>query len=70
MRNCKLEDLAKIVDDFSEEDFSEEPVESVEDTSEEDIKTITEKTNCTEEQAKESLKKAEGDLTEAILSLS
>ena len=37
--------------------------------SEEDIKTIIEKTNCTEEQAKEALEKT-GDLAEAILELS
>ena len=41
-----------------------------EDTTEEDIQTIIEKTDCTEEQARESLKKTEGDLTEAILDLS
>jgi len=37
--------------------------------SEEDIKTIMEKTNCTEEQAKVTLEKT-GDLAEAILELS
>ena len=37
--------------------------------SEDDIKTIVEKTNCTEEQAKETLEKT-GDLAEAILELS
>ena len=37
--------------------------------SEEDIKTIIEKTNCTEEQAKEALDDT-GDLAEAILKLS
>lgn len=36
--------------------------------SEEDIKTIIEKTGCTEEQAKESLEKT-GDLAESILEL-
>ena len=41
-----------------------------EDNSEEDIKTITEKTGCTEEQAKKALEEANGDLTEAILNLS
>ena len=37
--------------------------------SEEDIKTIVEKTSCTEEQAKQALEKT-GDLAEAILELS
>ena len=37
--------------------------------SEQDIKTIIEKTNCTEEQAKETLEKT-GDLAGAILELS
>jgi len=38
-------------------------------TSSEDIKTIIEKTSCTEEQARETLKQT-GDLAEAILKLS
>jgi len=37
--------------------------------SENDIKTIMEKTNCTEEQAKQALEKT-GDLAESILELS
>jgi nascent polypeptide-associated complex subunit alpha len=48
-------------------DISEE---STKDNTEEDIKTIVEKTKCSEEQAKEALENADGDLTEAILSLS
>ena len=36
----------------------------------EDIKTIVEKTGCSEEDAKKALEKANGDLAEAILSLS
>jgi nascent polypeptide-associated complex subunit alpha len=45
--------------------------ESKEETSaEEDIQTIMEKTGTTKEQAEEALKKANGDLTEAILNLS
>jgi len=51
-------------------DISEEIAELEEDKTEEDIKTIVEKTKCTKEQAKEALEKANGDLTEAILSLS
>jgi len=54
-------------------DISEETNEKSEgsgEETEEDIKTITEKTNCTEEQAKTALEKANGDLTEALLDLS
>ena len=40
------------------------------DTADEDIKTIMEKCNCLEEEAKIALEKANGDLTEAILNLS
>ncbi len=36
----------------------------------EDIKTIIEKTGCSEEQAKKALEESGGDLAEAILSLS
>ena len=36
----------------------------------EDIKTIMEKTGCSEIKAKKALEESEGDLTEAILSLS
>lgn len=49
-------------------DVSEENIE--EDNSEEDIKTIIEKTGCSEDEAKKALEEAEGDLAEAILSLS
>ncbi|MFA5855798.1 MAG: nascent polypeptide-associated complex protein [Candidatus Pacearchaeota archaeon] len=38
--------------------------------SEEDIKTIIEKTGCSESEAKDALESSGGDLTEAILSLS
>jgi nascent polypeptide-associated complex subunit alpha len=52
-------------------DVSEEPIESNESNStEEDIQTVIEKTGCTPEQAKKALEKTNGDLTEAILSLS
>lgn len=49
-------------------DISEESTE--ENIVEEDLKTIMEKTSCTEQEAKEALEKANGDLAEAILSLS
>lgn len=38
--------------------------------SEEDIKQVMEKTQCSQEKAEEALKKSDGDLAEAILSLS
>ena len=50
-------------------EISEEETGS--DTSiEEDVKTIMEKTSCSENQAKKALEETEGDLTEAILTLS
>lgn len=49
-------------------DISEE--ESTEDNIDEDIQTIIEKTECSEEEAKKALEDAEGDLTEALLNLS
>ena len=52
---------------ISGEIFEEELSEN---TSEEDIKTIIEKTGCSEEQAKQALEDNNGDLAEAILSLS
>ena len=48
----------------------ENPSQSEEDTSAEDIKTIIEKTGVSEEAAKNALDEANGDLAEAILSLS
>lgn len=48
-------------------EISEEPSEQ--ENSEQDIKTIMEKTGCSEKQAREALKKT-GDLTDAILELS
>ncbi len=44
-------------------------VEEVDNT-DDDIKTLMEKCNCLEEEAKLALEKANGDLTEAILNLS
>ena len=48
-------------------DISEE---NLEEDSEEDIKTIMEKTGCSEEDAKQALEKNNNDLAEAILALS
>ena len=53
----------QISGDIHEEELSE-------DLKKEDIKTIIEKTGCTEEQAKNALDESDGDLAEAILSLS
>jgi len=50
-------------------DITKEEIEK-ENTKEEDIQTIVEKTGCTLEQATNAWEKAAGDLTEAILSLS
>jgi nascent polypeptide-associated complex subunit alpha len=50
--------------DVTEEEIKEE------NTAEEDIEMIMEKTGCDKEKAKEALEKSNGDLTEAILSLS
>ena len=49
-------------------EISEESLE--EKNSEEDIKTIIEKTGCSEEKARKALENAGGDLAEAILALS
>ncbi|MDP2925346.1 MAG: nascent polypeptide-associated complex protein [Nanoarchaeota archaeon] len=51
-------------------DVKEVQKEVEKDTKEEDIKTIMEKTGCSEVEAKKALKDSNGDLTEAILSLS
>jgi len=48
-------------------DISEE---NLEEDSEEDIKTIMEKTGCSEEDAKQALEENNNDLAEAILALS
>ena len=53
--------------DESEESENEE--ESETDRQEEDIKTIMEKAHCLEDEARLVLEKANGDLTEALLSL-
>ena len=48
----------------------EESGEEETENTEKDIKTIMEKTSCSKEQAEKALKDADGDLAEAILSLS
>ncbi|MFA7707780.1 MAG: nascent polypeptide-associated complex protein [Candidatus Pacearchaeota archaeon] len=62
--NMQGQENFQISGDVSEEEISQK------DTSEEDIQTIIEKTGCSENEAKQALEEAEGDLTEAILNLS
>ena len=71
--NMQGQETFQISGDISEEEKSgggSEEGEESEDTTEEDVKTIMEKANCLEDEAKLALEKAGGDLTEAILSLS
>ena len=60
----------QISGDISEEEGSSESEEAEEDNSAQDIQTIMEKVGCLEEEAKNALDKADGDLTEALLALS
>jgi nascent polypeptide-associated complex subunit alpha len=48
----------------------EEEIQEQTNTAEEDVKTIIEKTGCSEKEASKALEEANGDLAEAILSLS
>jgi len=57
-REDTSEKTAKVLDEEAEQDNTEE-----------DIQTIIEKTNCSEEEAKKALEDSKGDLAEAILSL-
>jgi nascent polypeptide-associated complex subunit alpha len=54
----------QISGEITEEEIKEE------NSTEEDLEMIMEKTGCSKEKAKEALEKTGGDLTEAILSLS
>lgn len=49
--------------------YEERSLDSTPEITEEDINTIMEQTNCTEEQAKRAIEESKGDLAEAILSL-
>ena len=61
----------EIIEEAGEEESEKsEEAEKEEDTTKEDIKTIMEKVSCLEEEARMAYEKANGDLTEAILSLS
>jgi len=50
-------------------DFEERALDSTPDISEEDIKTVMEQTDVTEEAAKEAIEKHSGDLAAAIMEL-
>ena len=62
--NMMGQESFQISGDIEEKELSSEPS-----TNEEDIKTVMEQTNCTEEEAKAALEEAQGDLAEAILKL-
>lgn len=47
----------------------EQPLDTSPEINEEDIKTVMDQTNCTEQQAKKSIEDSNGDLAEAILKL-
>jgi nascent polypeptide-associated complex subunit alpha len=68
--NMQGQENFQISGDISEEDASEVEESEEENNQEDDIKTIMEKVGCIEEEAKQALEKSNGDLTEAILSLS
>jgi nascent polypeptide-associated complex subunit alpha len=61
--NMQGQDSFQISGDIAEE-------EKTEDTTDQDVQTIIEKTGCSEKQARDALEEANGDLAEAILSLS
>lgn len=50
-------------------DETERELDMTPEINEDDIKTVMEQTNCTEEQAKKAIEEAKGDLAEAILNL-
>jgi len=61
---------SKSEDSGGSKEDAEEQEEIEENNSEEDIQTIIEKTECSGEEAKKALEKANNDLTEALLNLS
>ena len=72
--NMQGQENFQISGEISEEEVSEaeeaEEETTIKDNQEQDIHTIMEKVGCLEQEAKTALEKADGDLTEAILSLS
>jgi len=49
---------------------SERSLDATPDVSDEDIKTVMDQTNCTEDEAEKAIEEAEGNLAEAIMKLS
>ena len=68
--NMQGQENFQISGDISEEEANLDSSEHESSKFEEDIKTIMEKCNCLEKEARQALEKANGDLTEAILELS
>ncbi|MBT4135572.1 nascent polypeptide-associated complex protein [archaeon] len=68
--NMQGQENFQISGDVSEQEATQESEKPEEDKTSEDIQTIIEKTNCSEEEAKKALEDAEGDLTDALLALS
>ena len=68
--NMQGQENFQISGDISEETAEQAEEKQEQDGQEQDIKTIMEKVGCLEQEAKTALEKANGDLTEAILSLS
>ena len=68
--NMQGQENFQISGDITEEEANSNEEEPEEDNTNQDIQTIIEKTNCSEEKAKKALEEANGDLTEALLSLS
>jgi|TARA_B100001971_G_scaffold74983_1_gene69168 nascent polypeptide-associated complex subunit alpha len=66
--NMQGQENFQISGDISEQE-SENQEEPEENNIEQDIQTIMEKVGCLEQEARQALEKANGDLTEALLSL-
>ena len=62
--NMQGQETFQIAGDISEEATSSEP-----EINEDDIQTVMEQAECTEEKAKEAIEETKGDLAEAILKL-
>ncbi|MDD5086328.1 MAG: nascent polypeptide-associated complex protein [Candidatus Nanoarchaeia archaeon] len=62
--NMMGQETFQIIGEVNERELSSEP-----EINEEDIKTVAEQANVSEQQAKEAIQEAKGDLAEAIISL-
>tara|TARA_B100001971_G_C18085150_1_gene480447 strand:- start:314 stop:652 length:339 start_codon:yes stop_codon:yes gene_type:complete len=62
--NMMGQETFQVVGQVSERAISSEP-----EINEEDVKTVMEQTNCSEEEATNAIKEAEGNLAEAIIKL-